>query len=148
MRTQLIQRGRFEDRDYKKGIDSIVKFDYMGSSEFEYGALPESLGKIRANISEYTYLDVPMLSFPKSQMVSITVFCKNSQKAEVKTYLQELADDNFSLQEPSDFDTYINKKEYPNRTDFWWDIGNHLMFWKKNIEFEQKFRQIIENKPQ
>lgn len=102
MKTQLIQRARFEDRDYKKGIDSIVHFDYMGSSEFEFGALPESLGKIRSSISEYTYLDVPV----KDKV--ITVFCKDSQKSDVKTYLNNLADDKFTLQERSDFDNYIN----------------------------------------
>lgn len=142
MKTQLIQRARFEDRDYKKGIDSIVKFDYMGSSEFEFGALPESIGKIRSIISEYTYLDVPV----KDKV--ITVFCKDSQKAELKTYLNNLAEDKFSLQERSDFDNYINNGPFENRTDFWWDLGNHLMFWKKNAEFEQKFKPIIEKKPE
>lgn len=142
MKTQLIQRARFEDRDYKKGIDSIVHLDYMGSSEFEDGSVQRSLAKIRSSISEYTYMDVPV----KDKV--ITVFCKDSQKPEVKTYLNDLAEDKFSLQEWSDFDTYINKGEIPNRTDFWWDLGNHLMFWKKNVEFEQKFKPIIEKKPE
>jgi hypothetical protein len=83
MKTTLIQRGKFDNRDYKKGIDSIVRFDYMGSSEFEWGALPESLGKIRDSINDYTYLDVPI----KDKV--ITVFCQDSQKSEVKQYLNE-----------------------------------------------------------
>lgn len=78
MNTQLIQRGTFETREYKTGIDSILKFDYMGSSEFEWGALPKSLGRIRENIDSYTYLDVPI----KDKV--ITVFCKDSQKSEIK----------------------------------------------------------------
>lgn len=141
METTLIQRAKFENRDYKKGIDSILSFDYMGSSEFEWGALPKSLGKIRDSIDDYTYLDVPI----KDKIV--TVFCKNSQKSEVKQYLTELAENKWNLKEFSDFDHYINPKFMESRTDFWWDISNHLMFWRKNNEFESKFKTIIATKP-
>lgn len=141
MKTTLIQRAKFENRDYKKGIDSIVHFDYMGSSEFEWGALPESLGKIRDLINDYTYLDVPI----KDKV--ITVFCKNSQKSEVKQYLTELSENKWHLQEYSDFDNYINPQFMKSRTDFWWDISNHLMFWRKNNEFESNFKTIIATKP-
>lgn len=141
MKTTLIQRAKFENRDYKKGIDSIVHFDYMGSSEFEWGALPESLGKIRDLINDYTYLDVPI----KDKV--ITVFCKDSQKSEVKQYLTELSENKWHLQEYSDFDNYINPQFMKSRTDFWWDISNHLMFWRKDNEFESKFKTIIATKP-
>ena len=142
MKTTLIQRAKFENRDFKKGIDSIVHFDYMGSSEFEWGALPESLGKIRDSINDYTYLDVPI----KDKV--ITVFCKDSQKSEVKQYLTELSEDKWHLQEYSDFDNYINlSQNFKSRTDFWWDISNHLMFWRKDTEFESKFKTIIATKP-
>lgn len=138
MKTTLIQRANFEDRDYKKGIDAILKFQYMGSSEFEWGALPESLGKIRNYLSEYTYLDVPI-----SDKV-ITVFCNNTQKSEVKNYLESLSKNEWRLKEYSDFDKYINPTEnLKSRTDFWWDISNHLMFWRKNIDFEKKFKEAI-----
>jgi len=143
MKTSLVQRGKFSDRNWKKGIDSIVEFDYMGSSEFEYGALPESLNKIRENISEYTYLDNIVL---KGKVIS--VYCKDSQKSEILAYLQDLSDCKFRLQEYSDFDTYINPSQYfKSNTDFWWDIQNHLIFWRKNQEFETKLKSIIENKP-
>ena len=141
MKTTLIQRAKFENRDFKKGIDSIVHFDYMGSSEFEWGALPESLGKIRDLINDYTYLDVPI----KDKV--ITVFCKDSQKSEVKQYLTELSENKWHLQEYSDFDNYINPQFMKSRTDFWWDISNHLMFWRKDNEFESKFKTIIATKP-
>jgi hypothetical protein len=89
MKTWLLQRAKFSDRDFKKGIDSIVQFDYMGSSEFEWGALPNSLGRIRA----YTYLDVPI-----GDKV-ITVFCKESQKTEIKQYLETLAEGKMNTKE-------------------------------------------------
>lgn len=150
MNTYLIQRARFEDRDYKKGIDSIINLDYMGSSEFEWGALPDSLKKIRENINNYTYLDVPI----KDKV--ITVFCTNEQKSEVKKYLNKLANREMTLKEYSDFNQYINpskfdlewQKKRKHSTDFWWDIDNNLMFWKKDNEFETKFKNIIKVKPE
>jgi hypothetical protein len=142
MKTWLIQRGKFENREYKSGIDSILSFDYMGSSEFEWGALPKSLGNIRGELNEYTYLDVPM----KNKV--ITVFCKDSQKSDIKLYLTELAENKMRLKEFSAFDSYIKDDEYfKDRFDFWWDIENDLMFWKKNSEFESKFKTIIATKP-
>jgi hypothetical protein len=141
MKTYLIQRAKFENRYYEKGIDSILYFDYMGSSEFECGALPESLSKIRYSINDYVYLDVPI----KGKV--ITVFCKDNQKSEVKKYLTELSENKWYLKEYSDFDNYINSKFMRSRTDFWWDISNHLMFWRKNNEFESNFKTIITKKP-
>lgn len=142
MKTYLIQRGTFENRDFKKGIDSIVLFDYMGSAEFEFGALPESLGRIRKNITEYVYLQVSIKGKP------ITVFCKESQKPEIENYLNELAEGKMQLKSYSDFNSYIKPTYSKNRTDFWWDIENDVMFWKNDLLFENKFRKLIETKPQ
>jgi hypothetical protein len=144
MKTYLLQRASFKNGKDKsgKGIDTIISLDYMGSSEFEWGALPNSLKNIRKDINDYTYLDV---------LVSdklITVFCKVSQKSDVELYLINLAKNNMILKEFSAFDSYINNDGYfKDRFDFWWDIDNDLMFWKKNQEFELKFKTIITTKP-
>jgi hypothetical protein len=145
MNTYLIQRGTFTNRD-GKGIDTILSFDYMGSAEFEFGELPQSLKRIRAHIIDYTYLDVPI----KDKV--ITVFCTNEQKSEMKHLLTQLSGNKIHLKERSDFNTYTNPSEHdldwqkkrPHKTDFWWDIDNDFMFWKKNNEFEVKFKKLIE----
>lgn len=143
MKTYLLQRAKFEDREEKKGIDSIISLDYMGSSEFEWGALPDSLKRIRSGYTNYVYLDVPI----KDKV--ITVFCKDFQKSEVKMYITELSEGKMLLKEFSDFNYYINKDVYDNYmgTDFWWDLDNDIMFWKKNPEFESKFKIVIIDKP-
>src|ERR1035437_10162068 len=51
--VRYIQRGKFEIDPDKQGIDALVHFDYMGSSEFEWGALPKSLKRIRDTIQKY-----------------------------------------------------------------------------------------------
>jgi hypothetical protein len=143
MDTYLIQRGKFNDRDFKKGIDSIVQFDYMGSTEYESDALPGSLDRIRKDISFYTYIDVPI------QGKVITVFCKDSQKTEVKLYLEKIAAGEMRTKEWHAFDDFIKGDEFfSSRVNHWWDIENDLMFWEKNVDFETKFKSIIEKKPE
>ncbi len=143
MTTTLIQRGKIEDRDFKRGIDSIVKLDYMGAAEYEFGAIPESLACIRECVNDYTYLDIPI----KDKV--ITVFCKNDQKTDVKAYLNGLASNKMRTKLGSYFDMYINPSERFSTlsAEFWWDIENNLMFWKKDAEFEAKFKKIIVIKP-
>ncbi|NTV79594.1 MAG: hypothetical protein HGA25_10800 [Clostridiales bacterium] len=49
MKSYLIQRGTFNDKidiSAITGIDYIIKFDYMGRSEFEFGAKFKSLKRI------------------------------------------------------------------------------------------------------
>jgi len=150
MKTYLVQRAQIEDRDYKKGIDSIVSLDYMGASEYEWGAVPDSLKRIRAEISEYTYMDLPM------DGKVITVFCKVSQRPEVPEYLNALANNDMQTKCYHDFNNLLRpsnihkdfQKKHPLRTSFWWDIENDLMWWEKNSEFEKKFKAIIEKKPE
>lgn len=117
----------------------------MGASEYEWGALPNSLKRIRRGINEYTYLDVPFLN------KCITVFCKDSQKSEVKEYLTELAMGKMHTKLGSYFDQCVTpseedlkwQKKYPLDINFWWDIENDLMFWVKNNEFETSFKTLI-----
>lgn len=55
MKPWLIQRASFEARPEKEGLDGVLRFDYMGASEFEFGALFKSLTRIRADIGNYQF---------------------------------------------------------------------------------------------
>lgn len=44
----LVQRLTRTDRPNRVGFDGMFECDYMGSSEFEFGALPASLKRMRA----------------------------------------------------------------------------------------------------
>jgi hypothetical protein len=47
MKPYLVQRVLVKPRCEKKGINARFSMDYMGSAEFEYGALPQSLKRMR-----------------------------------------------------------------------------------------------------
>lgn len=137
MKAYLVQRGYFENRKHKTGIDSIIKFNYMGSTEFEFGALPESLKEIRKNISNYIYQDIQINN------KNITVFYDKKFQTEILEYLIKLALNDFHLKEYSDFNNYIYDRDFYSKSTFWWDLQNHLMFWCENDEFTVKFQELI-----
>ncbi|MCR4334327.1 MAG: hypothetical protein NUV47_01180 [Patescibacteria group bacterium] len=147
MKPYLIQRAKFQDNFDKESIDSILGFDYMGSAEFEFGALSQSLKRIREQISEYrtfSAVGVP-LNHPLnvSNDFKITIFCNGNNHKEICQAVKNLADNKFHLKEYCDFSDWIHSKKNYRNSDFWWDIENDYMFWKYNLEFNTKFEKLI-----
>lgn len=141
MKSYLVQRASFLDREGKEGIDSILRFDYMGSSEFEWGALPKSLKAIRENLNEYDDCDLNING------KEITVFYHKDRKDEAIENILALASDELRLKEYCDLKHHIYESKINRRTnDFWWDINNHFMFWKKSDDFHLKFIDAINHK--
>lgn len=138
MKADLIQRGniRKEFMEEKAGVDKILSFQYMGSSEFEHGAKPQSLARIRANKKGYCYHTI------KISGKNITAYLPESKIDSLEKYLTDMASGNFSYQEYTDFDNFVKNPKNCS-TDFWWDIKNDLMFWEENPEFESKFKEQI-----
>ena len=138
IRPYLVQRAKFYDNPSSKGIDGILRFDYMGSSEFEMGDLPRSLRRIRAAIGEFGYFP---LEINEHEFV---VFCKEADKELVFEAIRGLGERKFHLKEYCDLHNLVTNDTFlPCRNDMWWDIVNDFMVWKQNDEFTEKFRTAI-----
>ena len=141
MTPYLIQRAKFKNpiEANEIGIDRIIQLDYMGSAEFEFGALPKSLKRIRANADNYTHF---RYAFSTGKVV--TVFCKKEDRKKMGEILENLVAKKIRLKEFCDLDNYVNDEVAVFRNnDFWWDILNDFMFWKFNIEFHTEFKISI-----
>lgn len=143
MTPYLIQRGKIRREPSRKGLDGFVAFDYMGSSEFEFGALNKSLKAIRAEIKFYQH---QVIYFPDAGPVLI--FAKDV--TETLDLIKGIGWNHFRLKERCDFFDWCNpsapyaqKKE--NRNNFWWDIENHFMFWLSQPN-DQEILQAIQGK--
>jgi len=141
----LIQRAEFEINNSQKGLNSILRFDYMGSSEFEWGALPNSLKRIREKLNEYTYFNYSFKGHPDK---TVTIFCKKDQVNDIPQILELLAHKNrlVNLKERCDLRDWVRPEDCfspYNRNSHWWDIEHDWMFWKKNDEFETNFKEKI-----
>ena len=140
----LIQTAKFVDRPQKKGLDSIIQLNYMGSAEFEWGSVPASLAEIRKNFSEYgIYANI----CTGENFTPVTVYCRGDHLLEVVDVINQLSlplgkrDNNVRLKEFCDFEQTISVGRKDSQ--FWWDIGNHHMWWLSNPVFQEKLIQQI-----
>lgn len=132
-RMYLVQRGDFRERENKFGIDKLITWDYMGSAEFEWDALPKAYSYIMDNFGEYQmYVEKDMAN---TNGVPLCIFCKRDDHAKVKATLDEFRKKPYGLKEYISFDMeYKTFEEHPvPRYDavhehFWFDIENHFMW--------------------
>lgn len=129
----LVQRGDFKERSEKTGIDKIITWDYMGSAEFEWGALPKAYRYITENYSKYgMYIENDMAN---ANGVPLCIFCKESEYAVVKATLDAYRKKPYGLKEFISFKReYKVPDEHPVprydviRDHFWFDIEHHFMW--------------------
>jgi hypothetical protein len=138
-RPYLIQRAKFEKRE-GKGIDALLQFDYMGSSEFEWGALPQSLKRTRENEKQYVQFE---FTFENFEDKPIMILCKEADKEELPKILAQLADRELRLKEYCDLDAYLKGNKDYRTSDFWWDIENDYFFWRSDETFNSEFMDCL-----
>lgn len=151
----LIQRMNLRN-DIPKNptLDQMYKMDYMGSAEFEFGALPSSLKEFtkRAESLEVTLVD-PVVRDSSGQRLFILGTPENIK--EYMPYMKDLLLGKYRLKESLHFDhemvdgTITRKDTSWHRADAWWDIENHVIFTfgKKNAESIVKAIKVVrENK--
>jgi hypothetical protein len=138
----LVQRAKFQSSDSKRGIDSILSFDYMGAAEFEWGSLPESLKRIRESLSKYVYFTYTLEGTADKTVV---IFCKDEDREQIPAFVEGLAVRAYRLQEHCDLADWVHPDNFSskNPNDFWWDIEHDFIFWKEDPEFETKFKEAI-----
>ena len=152
MRTPyLIQRGQINTPI--AGADSrlthAVALDYMGSAEFEFGALPESLRYIESVadcwvcrvVDDIQEGDVPLRVW---SALSDDDFAKYVGYLKILRAAQNDRDvRRFSTKESVRFEVDYKHGKF-SRTDFWWDIDNHVMFGFKK-EFMERVGDYVAN---
>lgn len=129
----LIQRARINSPLAKEGerLSNAVRFDYMGSAEFEFGALPKSFRRIQAKRS---LLKMRKIESIKSGELSLRVLStmNDEEFAEYTEILKTLRESDRKIRTKEM--TYFNEDFKPFssndifRIDFWWDICNDAMF--------------------
>lgn len=143
IRPYLIQRGKFENvtKDEIVGIDSLIRFDYMGSAEFEFGALPKSLKRMTSRLDAYELLSVQAMVDVNNSPVY--VYCQEEMFPSIVKILPALAERSVRLKEFSGFDAHFkggdDDEYWRRRVNFWWDIDHDFMFFfgkenAKNIQ--------------
>ena len=138
MRTPyLIQRLNFRKNSPSNGsFDDIIGCQYMGSAEFEFGALPKSLKKLTKNFGSLKINTFEDLHDHKDKPLCIVA---EVEKAELyfSDYINDLALDNTMLKEQSRFKDNVFGEDWRGKpvnendwtyVDAWWDVENDIIF--------------------
>ena len=130
-KSYLVQRIKRKKKDNtKKGVDQLFQFDYMGASEFEWGALPEALKamKDQENVgmpittqdgdrTVTAYFHGPEGVLPIAQHLFETHYHGNRRDCYTKERTQ--------IQ-----DAYSPRNEWDKELIGWWDIEHHFVIFK------------------
>lgn len=130
MKSYLIQEGKFEkiEKSEVNGIDSLINFSYMGSAEFEFGALPKSLKRMLWKNGEYSFFKIKNLKNIKTNQCA-RVFCRIDLKDETIKEVERISQNKYGYKETCHFaDRFKDGKSYGEDINFWWDIDNDFMF--------------------
>lgn len=146
----LVQRCVLKD-DFnpKGGFDANMTFAYMGSAEFEFGALPKSLKRITSQLDRYDIFETTAVD--ASGRV-LKYFAKHRHPNLEEALGKECTQKYFMHTKEAmclfDSCTKPNPKKGESRNwdyvDVWWDIENDL-FWAFGSETMGKIPVMLKN---
>ena len=123
----LIQRARFKNGNAENtGFDAILRFDYMGSAEFEFGALSKSLHRMVADCEKYSMIQFDQVKTGNN--MPMFIFANMDNIEAIKDAAIHLSQNKYGYKERCDMPDYIKEGlSTLHRNNFWWDIENDYM---------------------
>ena len=118
-------------------LDPIFRIDHMGSAEFEYGALPNTLksmaeDRLVAGTMIVESRDIkPVFDAKRRSKEDQTVYyiCRSSHGEEVEQRIRDLAANRFDLKEPSRFAEALSPlDEREKKYIGWLELDNGFFF--------------------
>ena len=166
-RFYLIQRGTF-NKNLKEatalfGSSSsyLIDPDYMGSAEFEFGAIPKAYRRI---IHQYSDYKLHITDITTVRGVPFCIYCRDEYYEEILTAIKEYINKPYNLKEWTNMEYHfrelnttnqfdVDRYKYAIRTNFWWCIdinknGHHIGDWMAFIgatDRQNRFTEIISN---
>ena len=143
MKFYLIQRGEFrEDGVCLTGRNGVINLDYMGSAEFEFGAIPRSFRRIMYNFDNYIYVPTEIKTKDDEELI---LFADKEISNEILEGLKSFIYNPYHLKEYSELEKIPNSSKENKDisklyTNFWWCIE----FNKDWMAFLSTYRMLFE----
>jgi hypothetical protein len=139
-----LKNGGFSDKAYQL-LNTVFQFDYMGSAEFEFGVVPETMQKIIANKQEYISNLVSVRYQYKSWLkgsedfqsgiAPVYYICRQAEEEEVRKRIALLAVDNYSnTKERVMLD--VSLANSTERVAGWLELDNGFFFFRDRNMYE------------
>ena len=144
---RLIQRAMIKRPVSKfagKPLGDAITLDYMGNSEFEFGAVSRSLRVLQAFAGQIGIYDHPTIRHSNGKRLTVMRFLNDEKAAQYDDYLSRMRGEGAWLHtaEYTQFDKRDDNCEF-SKADLWWDIGNHVI-WSFDNEFMTNLRFCLE----
>lgn len=117
--------------DAMKLLRPIFSFDYMGSSEFEWGAVPECLDRIAKSVDSYTtWVEV-------INTANVFIIGPKKLKEQITDRLWDIARYKRDFKENPHFKESLAEEKYYARTKGWLELDNNFFFFKDETMFKE-----------
>jgi hypothetical protein len=156
--------GGFSKDGYQYIKENLFSFDYMGSSEFEWGAVPAAFSNLIKNYKDFVTFEIvldslkgeflinkyrtPMRAYvdgkrkklkdipAPTEKKTIYVICHKNFRQDVKESILELAKNNLHLKEGAMLTNALDPiNDFDKRTCGWIDLYNCFMFFTDSVMF-------------
>lgn len=114
-------------------LRDIFAFDYMGSAEFEFGAVPEAfafLARATLAASTFTIGDTPIYVLAPAEWLS-------EVEARIREFAKDYGEDCYRLKEGTRLHAKLQGDKYTERINGWLELDNGFMFFTDREMWEQ-----------
>ena len=136
----LVQRCEIRRPLVEGRIGEALELDYMGSAEFEFGAIPKSLRALQHDVDKIKLSVDPRIVDNDRSLRILHTF----DEVELEQYfkhLQTMRVNKLRLKEATRFEAGRESRPY-GTTDVWWDIENHV-FWSFDKIFMNRITDCL-----
>lgn len=141
----LVQRGRIRrplDKFQTERLSRAINFDYMGSSEFEFGAIPASFRAFRDNFDQFKVSTVPQIT--EDDVPLRVAHCLSDEDFQTYVdYLLRLRNERLGKLHTKEAVRFDPTSTYYKDTDIWWDI-EHQVIWSFDKTFMKRIGKHFE----
>lgn len=145
-RFWLIQRGMFRNNETSTGLfggssGNLIDPEYMGSAEFEFGAIPKAYRRIMGQYEKYKLHKTDLVTV---RGVPFYLFCDESKYETILDEIKRYINERYHLKEWTNIEAHfeenpasIQHHKWQCRTNFWWcidisrtdeDLGDWMLF--------------------
>lgn len=138
-----IRNGYAADSRYSHAVDN----DYMGSSEFEWGALPTSLRRLQEERTDLTMLAAPEVTDSTGRALLLYGNFTRHDPVAYREMIRAVAHGEARTREFTGFGDHLGKgsmRRSTRVTNVWWDINNDV-FMSFESDFIADLPRILKN---
>lgn len=136
---RLIQRGTFKNEGkYLLDPDGVVNLDYMGSSEFEFEAIPKAYRRLMYHFTEYEIFPTEIYTPEHDELM---VFGRKDCAEKIIQSIKGFIQNPYALKEYSELEKVPKARKEDTsydcrRSNFWWciDINESYGDWMAFLE--------------